>query len=116
MSEKIPVNLTNIIADLHKGVTRKISSRNYNSELGSIEEKYGLPPSQVDRLFKHPDLLNVRTKPVIEDMFVIVPDEETTTEEPVSETPAEPVGWTSEEEPVTEPVISLDDGDLSDFI
>ena len=84
---KVKIVLSDVINHLHNGVTRKRSSRAYNAELGSIEEKYGLPPSQVDKLFKHPELVGVRVKAKVEDMFEIIEttDEDLTFEENVEE-------------------------------
>ena len=91
---KIQIKLTDILFHLSNGVTKKISSKNYDSTIGSIEEKYGMPPSQVDKLFRHPELVNAKTKYVIEDMFEIIEEEEVLfTSDSVTEEELDSLEW-----------------------
>lgn len=76
--EPISISLKGVIADLRAGYTRRVGDANYNSEVGSIEEKYGLTKAEVGELFKHPALKNLKTIPKKEVRFVIVEDLENT--------------------------------------
>lgn len=82
MSEgKIQVSIRGVIEDLANGVTRCKGDTGYNEELGSIQEKYGLTKSQVNRMFKHPQLKGKRVHVQVEDPFELIDDvgEETIT-------------------------------------
>lgn len=62
---------------LEKGYTRTKTAKGYNPEIGSIEEYYGLPSTQVTAMFKHPALKGAKTKKVVEPMFELVDDTQT---------------------------------------
>ena len=99
---KVQISLTDVVNHLKNGVTRKITSKYYNPEIGSIEEKYGLPAKQVDKLFKHPELTGKKVIPVVEDMFEIIDESPVVSEESTDNSemiltsdnidPVEPVG------------------------
>jgi hypothetical protein len=59
--QPVVLKVTGIMADLKNGLTRRTSDLNYNPEIGSIEEKYGLSKSDVTELFRHPALRNLKT-------------------------------------------------------
>lgn len=79
------ISVTDILTDLENGYARKVSSNNYNEEIGSIEEKYELTASEVDVLFKHPKLKGKKTKSPKEISFEIIDDLEDTTSENIEE-------------------------------
>lgn len=56
------VTTSSIIQDLHSGFTRTPSHKDYDPNIGSIQEKYGLNESQVKALFAHSALKNARTR------------------------------------------------------
>jgi len=72
--EKIKVSIRGVIEDLSNGVTRCEGDAGYSKELGSIQEKYGLNKSQVNRMFKHPQLKNRRVHVKVEDPFEPIDD------------------------------------------
>lgn len=80
-SNKIRITVSGVLEDLSNGYTRTTSSKHYNSEIGSIEEKYGLNKTEVTELFKHPKLINKKTIIPKETRFIIVDDTEETTNE-----------------------------------
>jgi hypothetical protein len=57
----IKITLSSILEDLSNGYTRKVTSKNYDSEIGSIQEKYSLTATEIDSLFKHPKLKGKKT-------------------------------------------------------
>lgn len=64
-----------VIADvefmLHNGFTRTKDDKNYNEQIGSIEEHYDLSPEQVKLMFRDERLKSLRTKKVAVAQFVI---------------------------------------------
>lgn len=75
MSEgKIQVSIRGVIEDLSNGITRCKGDAGYNEELGSIQEKYGLNKSQVNRMFKHPQLKGRRVHVAVDDPFELIDD------------------------------------------
>lgn len=62
MSNQITISIVQIKEDLNNGYTRLPSSTNYNQEIGSISEKYGLTEKEVLAIFKHPSLKGLKTK------------------------------------------------------
>jgi len=74
--QKKRIVIQDVINYLHSGATRKKSSKNYSPTLRSIEEIYGLKPSQVDRIFKHEKLKGIKTKYQIEDDFELIDADE----------------------------------------
>lgn len=79
--EKIVLSVANIKADLANGVTRLKSDKHYHADRGSIEEKYGLTPSEVRQIFKEPLLQGVRLVPYVEKRWELIPDVSDTTAE-----------------------------------
>ncbi len=81
MSEKIQISIRGVIDDLSKGITRCKGDAGYSEDLGSIQEKYGLTKSQVNRMFKHPQLKGRRVHVAAVDPFELIDDvgEETIT-------------------------------------
>lgn len=73
--EKIVLSVANIKKDLANGVTRLKTDKHYHADKGSIEEKYGLTPSEVRQLFKEPLLQGVRLVPYVEKRWTLIPDE-----------------------------------------
>jgi len=74
MSEKIKVSIRGIIDDLSNGITRCKGDAGYSEELGSIQEKYGLTKSQINRMFKHPQLKGRRVHVAVDDPFELIDD------------------------------------------
>lgn len=72
--EKIKVSIRGVIEDLSNGVTRCKGDAGYVTELGSIQEKYGLNKSQITRMFKHPRLKGRRVHTQVEDPFELIDD------------------------------------------
>ena len=66
------ISIKGILDDLTNGLTRTVDGKGYNSELGSIEQKYELSKSDVKEIFKHPLLANKKTK--LPRAFVLVDD------------------------------------------
>ena len=66
------ISIKGILDDLTNGLTRTVDGKGYNSELGSIEQKYELSKSDVKEIFKHPLLANKKTK--LPRSFVLVDD------------------------------------------
>ena len=82
MSKTIEIKISSILEDLKNGYTRLKTDKNYNSEIGSIQEKYGLNGIQVFELFKHEKLKGKKTIVKKEPAFTIIDDtngEEVTT-------------------------------------
>src|SRR3972149_6418364 len=73
---KIRITVSGVLEDLSNGYTRTTSSKHYNAEIGSIEEKYGLNKTEVSQVFKHPKLLGKQTILPKETRFIIVDDTE----------------------------------------
>lgn len=72
---------TVVIADiefmLHNGFTRTKDDKNYNEQIGSIEEHYNLSKDQVKLMFRDERLKKLRTKKVAVPQFVITEGERT---------------------------------------
>lgn len=71
----IILSVEGILADLANGLTRKNSDKNYNEEVGSIQEKYDLQNSDIDLLFKEPRLKGARVTPKKKVAWVLVDTE-----------------------------------------
>jgi replication initiation and membrane attachment protein DnaB len=72
---RIFLSIEGIKQDLKQGVTRLQSDPNYDSNLGSIQEKYGLSKTQVQNVFKDPRLKGLKTiKPKAETEIVFQED------------------------------------------
>lgn len=74
---KTQVSISEVKELLERGYTRTKTAKGYNSEIGSIEEYYNLPSTQVTEMFKHPSLKGIKTKKVVEQMFELVDDTQT---------------------------------------
>ena len=72
------ITVSQILEDLENGMTRTPSDKKYNSERGSIMEKYSLTKFEVTLLFKNEKLKGKKTKQPRELSFVLVDDTETT--------------------------------------
>jgi hypothetical protein len=101
------LTVNQILEDLENGLTRTPSAKNYNSDRGSIMEKYNLTHFEVNELFKHPKLKGKKTKQPREVRFTLIDDtvEETTVattntparvEEPTVETVEQPTAEVEE--------------------
>lgn len=77
-TEKTRITVQEVLDLLDKGYARTTSSSNYNSEIGSIEEHFGLNKTSVSELFKHPKLKGRKTKTAKEVPFVLIDEEEET--------------------------------------
>jgi hypothetical protein len=95
------IHIQDVITLLHNGVTRLKKDKNYNEDLGSIEEKYGLDAAQVRLLFKNPLLADVRVVPKPKAEFEIV--DESNLDESTLTIVQETVEVTTEEEQETTP-------------
>ncbi len=81
-NSKKQISISEIITLMSAGYTRTNTARNYNPEVGSIQEYYDLPKDQVNLLFEHPKLKDVKTTKIVVPMFDIVDDtDETNTED-----------------------------------
>ena len=54
------IKISQILDDLTRGLTRSPKSTGYNSEIGSIQEKYNLTNKEVNYLFKNEKLKGAR--------------------------------------------------------
>lgn len=101
-TSKKTISISEIITLMGSGYTRTNTARNYNPEIGCIQDYYDLPKEQVKLLFEHPKLANVKTTKVVVPTFTLVDDvaDDTTGSEPVfNETPQHIPGVTTNEEP-----------------
>tara|TARA_R110002074_G_scaffold190777_1_gene356675 strand:+ start:65 stop:538 length:474 start_codon:yes stop_codon:yes gene_type:complete len=80
------ITISQILEDLENGMTRTPSDKKYNSERGSIMEKYSLTKFEVILLFKNEKLKGKKTKQPRQLSFVLVDDTENIVEESLSET------------------------------
>jgi len=102
-SKKI-ISISEIITLMGSGYTRTNTARNYNSEIGCIQDYYDLPKDQVRLLFEHPKLVSVKTTKVIAPTFTLVDDTAenvdnvATTEPMFNETPSVIPGVTTNED------------------
>lgn len=72
--QRVHLKISLLREDLKNGLTRCKDDKNYNSEVGSIEEKYGLSKDDVKEVFKHPKLRQLKTIPVRIANFVLEDD------------------------------------------
>lgn len=96
-NSKKQISISEIITLMGAGYTRTNTARNYNSEIGSIQDYYDLPKEQVKLLFEHPKLKDVKTTKVVVPMFDLVDDTTTTSSE--DENASVVPGVTANEEP-----------------
>lgn len=74
MTQKTKITVSGILADLENGLTRTKSSKNYNAELGCIQDKYNLTNYDLEMLFKHPKLKGKKTHAVKTVSFILEDD------------------------------------------
>lgn len=98
-NSKKQISISEIITLMGAGYTRTNTARNYNPEIGCIQDYYDLPKEQVKLLFEHPKLKDVKTTKVVVPMFDLVDDTTTSTEDVNASTIP---GVTANEEPVAE--------------
>jgi hypothetical protein len=93
-NSKKTISISEIITLMGSGYTRTNTARNYNPEIGCIQDYYDLPKEQVKLLFEHPKLAGVKTTKVIAPTFTLVDDtaenvdDVVTTEPMFNETPS----------------------------
>jgi len=73
-TEPVFISIQDVIQYLHSGLTRKIGDNHYNAELGSVQEKYGLTPDEVNDLFRDPRLKNKKVLVPKVSRIVIIED------------------------------------------
>ncbi len=112
MSEQKRVVVEDVRFLLSNGYTRTTTDKNYNAEIGSIEEYYSLSPEQVRLMFRDARMKNMRFKKVAVAEFVLDEGEATITElprmnnttvatdEPQTNVPVEEISTTEEFETV----------------
>jgi hypothetical protein len=98
------ISIKEVLNHLNNGVTRTTDTRGYVSEIGSIEEKYELTKAEIKEMFKHPLLLNKKTRPP--KSFVLIDDVTPRTEEVNLNTAAT-------QQPAVESVTTVDSGVLT---
>lgn len=74
MTQKTKITVSGILTDLENGMTRTSTSKNYNAELGCIQDKYNLTNYDLEMLFKHPKLKGKKTHAVKTVSFVLEDD------------------------------------------
>lgn len=99
-NSKKQISISEIITLMGAGYTRTNTARNYNPEIGCIQDYYDLPKDQVRLLFEHPKLKDVKTSKVVVPMFDLVDDTTATSSE--DENASYNEGVTANEEPVTQ--------------
>lgn len=103
-NSKKTISISEIITLMGSGYTRTNTARNYNSEIGCIQDYYDLPKEQVKLLFEHPKLAGVKTTKVIAPTFTLVDDTAesvdnvATTEPMFNDTPSVIPGVTTNED------------------
>ena len=68
------IKISEVLTCLKEGYTRTKADKNYDSEIGSIQEKYSLNGIQVFELFKHDKLKGKKTIIKKEPAFTIIDD------------------------------------------
>jgi len=99
-NSKKQISISEIITLMGAGYTRTNTARNYNPEIGCIQDYYDLPKDQVRLLFEHPKLKDVKTSKVVVPMFDLVDDITATSSE--DENASVIPGVTANEQPVTD--------------
>jgi len=99
-NSKKQISISEIITLMGAGYTRTNTARNYNPEIGCIQDLYDLPKDQVRLLFEHPKLKDVKTSKVVVPMFDLVDD--TTAISSEDENASVIPGVTANEQPVTD--------------
>jgi hypothetical protein len=80
MNQKTKITVSGILQDLANGLTRTTTSKNYNPEIGCIQEKYNLTNYDLEMLFKHPKLKGRKTHAVKMTSFILEDDVDETVE------------------------------------
>lgn len=80
MNQKTKLTVSGILQDLANGLTRTSNSKNYNPEIGCIQDKYDLTNYDLDMLFRHPKLKGRKTHAVKVTSFILEDDVEETVE------------------------------------
>jgi hypothetical protein len=73
-NSKKAISISEIITLMSSGYTRTNTARNYNPEIGCIQDYYDLPKDQIKLLFEHPKLVNVKTTKIVTPIFTLVDD------------------------------------------
>lgn len=60
--QPVVVSIERIISFLHSGVTRKKGDNNYNPDLSSVQEIYGLTTEETNDLFRDVRLKNLKVR------------------------------------------------------
>jgi hypothetical protein len=74
MTQKTKITVSGILADLENGMTRTSTSKNYNAEIGCIQDKYNLTNYDLEMLFKHSKLKGKKTHAVKTTSFILEDD------------------------------------------
>jgi len=77
MSERKVLNIEDIRFMMANGFTKTIKDKNYNAEIGSIQEHYDLSAEQITLAFRDARMQGIRTKKVAMPMFVLDEGERT---------------------------------------
>ena len=80
MNQKTKLTVSGILQDLANGLTRTSNSKNYNAEIGCIQDKYDLSNYDLDMLFRHPKLKGRKTHAVKVTSFILEDDVDETVE------------------------------------
>lgn len=80
MNQKTKLTVSGILQDLANGLTRTSNSKNYNAEIGCIQDKYDLSNYDLDMLFRHPKLKGRKTHAVKLTSFILEDDVDETVE------------------------------------
>ena len=84
------IRISDVINMIGTGYTRTPKNAGYNSEIGSIQEHYGLDEKNTKELFRHPKLSGLKTRVPFVPVFSLIDDvAEETTAEAVEETTTE---------------------------
>ena len=73
-NKTVEIKISDILQYLQEGYTRTKGEKNYDPEIGSIQEKYVLNKSQIFELFRHEKLKGRKTIVKKAPAFVIVDD------------------------------------------
>lgn len=86
MNQKTKLTVSGILQDLANGLTRTSNSKNYNAEIGCIQDKYDLSNYDLDMLFRHPKLKGRKTHAVKLTSFILEDDVDVDVNETVETT------------------------------
>lgn len=74
MSERIHLRISSLKEDLSNGLARCVGDPGYDSEIGSIQEKYNLSKSDVKAIFQHPKLKGLRKAVIRQESYELIDD------------------------------------------